>query len=215
MSGLSSHFLSTLMVPHRVDIASTEGLLLLGGGSERFGSDKLLTDVGGEPLFVRPLRALGGVVSHINLSVRGPNAHMNVPGDLCDGSISVILDPETQVGPLGGIAASLAERSVDQLVLAGDLPMISADVLNLLVEVARDIRADVVCARAKESGRAQPLCGVWRVTVGRQIEAYLADGNRGVFGFLDLVDVHFVDVADRELVNINRPGDLDLLAQMY
>jgi len=214
MSGLSSHFLSTLMVPHRVDIASTEGLLLLGGGSERFGSDKLHATLAGEPLFARPLRALASVVSHVNLSVRGADAHVDVPFGLRDGSISVIPDPETQVGPLGGIAASLAERRVDQLVLAGDLPMISADVLNLLVEAARDIRADVVCARAKESGRAQPLCGMWRATVSPQLEAYLADGNRSVFGFLDLVDVHFVDVADRELVNINRPEDLDLLTRM-
>ncbi|MDE2996912.1 MAG: molybdenum cofactor guanylyltransferase [Bacteroidota bacterium] len=194
-----------------------EGLLLLGGGSERFGSDKLRAPIGGEPLYVKPLRALAGVVSHINLSVRRAKAHVDIPSDLARTSTTVICDRDEnhQMGPLDGIASGIAERGADQLVLAGDLPVVSSGLLNRLMEAARDSEADVVCARAIQSGQIQPLCAVWKATSAPRFEAYLAEGGRSVFGLLDRLEVQVVDAPDRELININRPGDLDLLGQMY
>ena len=43
------------------------GAILSGGGAARFGSDKLLADVGGEPLIARVVARLSGQVAEVVL----------------------------------------------------------------------------------------------------------------------------------------------------
>lgn len=69
-------------------------------------------------------------------------------------------------------------------------------------------------ARATGAGRIQPLCAIWMPSVLPLIIAHLEAGERSVFGVLDKVDLTTVDVPSGELININRPSDLELLSQM-
>ena len=72
----------------------------------------------------------------------------------------------------------------------------------------------VIAARSEEEERVQPLCAIWMPSAFPLIVARLEAGERSVFGVLDRLDVRTVDVPSSELININRPSDLDLLSQM-
>lgn len=190
-----------------------EGLLLLGGRALRFGSDKMTARIDGVPLYHNVYMALAQVCRHINLSVGSTSDHLHPTGLPQQNGCSwvVIADRTSDQGPLGGIASALAERTCDMLVVAGDLPRMSADPLLSILEAGRHSKASIIGARSRLSRKEQPLCGLWKHGVAARLNSYLDAGQRSVFGFLESQDVHWVDVDDDLLVNINRPEDLDLL----
>jgi molybdopterin-guanine dinucleotide biosynthesis protein A len=197
-----------------------EGLLLLGGRARRFGSNKMAAEVDGAPLYHRVYQALGRVCSHINVSVASHSGELPDPPWMQGSSWGAIEDLIPDQGPLGGIHSAFHERKSDLLVVAGDLPNLSKGSLDSILDVGRDSRAAIICARSRLAMQEQPLCGLWKQRVAPQLDAYLETGRRSVFGFLDYLEeqggpeVLWVDVDDSELVNINRPGDLDLLTWM-
>ena len=67
----------------------------------------------------------------------------------------------------------------------------------------------VLVARNEQSGRVQPLCGIWSHEVSGQLEEYLESGHRSVLGFLDGVETQVFNLRPEELININRPDDLE------
>lgn len=101
-----------------------------------------------------------------------------------------------------------------QLVLATDLPAVSGYTLERLVQTASESPAEIIVTRAKHSRRIQPLCAVWKAQALSRLETYLDSGGRSVFGMMEAAKIACVDVADDEMININRPGDLDLLPRM-
>lgn len=189
-----------------------EGLLLLGGRSTRFGSNKLGASLKGSPLYHAPYRALAGVCSRIHLSVADPDAPLPPPPELAGCSWDTVADAVPGQGPLGGILAAPPGR--DLLVLAGDLPAIRPSDLERILAAAGPSDAGLVLARARTSGRGQPLCGLWRASVRPELRTFVDGGGRSVFGFLERSMVQWVDVDDGHLTNINRPRDLDLLTGM-
>jgi len=164
------------------------------------------------PMYMRVLDTLAAVSPHVNVSLANQEDFI-LELDSTEERIAVIRDRRL-VGPLGGIEAVLSARKSDQLVLAADLPALKKRTLLQLSEHALQSDADIFVARARESGRIQPLCGVWSARLLSDINDYLDAGRRSVLGLLDTLNVAFMDIPERELVNINRPGDLDLLTQM-
>jgi molybdopterin-guanine dinucleotide biosynthesis protein A len=161
------------------------------------------------PMYMRVLDTLAAVSPHVNVSLANQE-DLILELDTTERSIAVIHDRRL-VGPLGGIEAVLSARKSDQLVLAVDLPALKTRTLLQLSEHALRSDADVFVARARESGRIQPLCGVWSARLLSDITDYLDAGRRSVHGLLDSLSIAFMDVPESELININRPRDLDLL----
>lgn len=191
-----------------------EGVLLLGGRSTRFGSDKMTAVLGQGPLYHATYGALSGVCSRIHLSLAHPDAVSVPPPDVPGCTWGVVADVVADRGPLGGIHAVMRERKADLLVVAGDLPAIRPDSLARLLRMASESDAALVGASARASRRKQPLCGLWRSVLLEELASYLAAGGRSVFGFVDQIPAEWVDLEDADLTNINRPGDLDLLTRM-
>ena len=185
---------------------------MLGGASERFGRDKRLEDVGGQPMYLRALSLLGSVCSHVNLSVSLDQEVL--PADVGSAYHVHVVRDKRRVGPLGGMDAVWKERGATQLVLATDLPAVSGYTLERLVQTASESPAEIIVTRAKHSRRIQPLCAVWKAQALSRLETYLDSGGRSVFGMMEAAKIACVDVADDEMININRPGDLDLLPRM-
>ena len=180
--------------------ANLTGVLLLGGRSRRFGSDKTQAPLGGTTLAGHAHRALSEVCSCVLLSV---SKHSS-PGEL---SGCLLLDDVPDRGPLGGILTAFSVSTEPYLVvLAGDLPRIRPATLSGMV---MRFESGVLIARNEQSGRVQPLCAVWSREASEQLEEYLESGHRSVLGFLEGVDTHEFDLPPEELVNINRPGDLE------
>lgn len=178
--------------------AETTGLILAGGQSRRYGSDKALAVAGGVP-FVRlaydALAAHAGAV----LVATGPTARAYpVPA-------RAVLDGVADGGPLAGLCAGLgAARTPWLLAVAVDLPALTAGALAPLL-AADATGADAVVARDGD-GRRQPVCALWRVAAVRPVaEAHLASGRLALFTLVDALTVREVGLDAGALRNVNAP----------
>jgi molybdopterin-guanine dinucleotide biosynthesis protein A len=96
-------------------------------------------------------------------------------------------------GPLSGIAAGLAASTTDlNLVVACDMPLINAAVLQRLVEA---IGGEHDICVAMIDGHASALCGVYRSRVAKTAQSLFDAGERRVMPLLDLVQTKRVDAA--------------------
>jgi len=193
--------------------AGVAGLLLCGGESRRMGRDKARLAFEGRPLAHWPLASLREVADEVLLaSGKGPRY-----GDF---GHREVFDPVPDGGPLAGLAAGLGATTREWLVvLACDMPRVEPDLLRALVARARETGADVCLAKG-ENG-AEPLCGVYRRTCLRPVEAALAAGERRMVAFwhyprADGGRVHVASATASELsaasnpaVNVNTPEDLE------
>jgi molybdopterin-guanine dinucleotide biosynthesis protein A len=167
------------------------GLVLAGGRSSRFGSDKAAALLEGRPLLDWALDALR---PHCGaLAVSGPGGLADAPGD-----------PD---GPLSGIKAGLIwAREIGASHLATlpcDVPKVPADLIPRLAA----IDAPVVSARTSEG--PQPLCALWSVEVLEALMAELAQGHPSVQALQTLLGGRTVLFeAAWAFANINTPADL-------
>ena len=107
------------------------GILLAGGASRRFGRDKLLEPVDGEPLFHRPLRALMATCDEV-VVVLAPGA-TDPPLPRGASSVRFLRDDVAFGGPRVGTYIGLARvRGAVALLAAGDMPGLRAELLDLL-----------------------------------------------------------------------------------
>lgn len=166
------------------------GLVLAGGRSSRFGSNKAAVLLDGRTLLDWALAALQPHC--IAVEVSGPGLP-DAPGD-----------PD---GPLSGVKAGLVwARGIGATHLATlpcDTPHVPADLIPRLAAV----EAPVVSARTADG--PQPLCALWSVEVLDTLTAELAEGHPSVQGLQARLGGRAVLFEDEAAFrNINRPGDL-------
>ncbi len=186
--------------------SSVAAILLTGGSSRRMGRDKSRLVIDGTTLAVRTAALLMDVVS---LAVEvGPGV---------SGLPSTVEDPAGE-GPLAAIAAGrrvLLNRghAGPALVVACDLPLLSARLLSFLVQW--DAPGSVVPV---VGGLPQPLCARWAPRDLDDAESLVRRGVRSLRHLTSQPDVVLLDesswrgVADeREFVDVDSPDDLKRL----
>jgi molybdenum cofactor guanylyltransferase len=178
------------------------GLILAGGESRRFGRDKALAEVGGVPLVARVYDALALHCAGVLIATGATARAYPVPA-------RVVMDAAPEAGPLGGLAAGLAQAQTPWLLVAAcDLAGLTADALVPLLDAAT-AEADAVVG-VDAAGRASPVCALYRVATVRPVAtAHLAAGRRALHALLDaLPAVMYVTLAPGVLANVNTPADL-------
>jgi molybdopterin-guanine dinucleotide biosynthesis protein A len=168
------------------------------------GRDKAHVEIDGVPAASRISRLLVDLFEEV-LIVGG-----NPPAAACGRRVA---DPEGPQCPLRGIVGSLAAASCERvLVVATDLPLVTADLLLALVAWPE---ADAVVPRTARG--PHPLCALYRrEPVLRVARARLADGRLAMRGLLEAIDTVTLEEADLALVdpdgtallNVNTPEDL-------
>jgi molybdopterin-guanine dinucleotide biosynthesis protein A len=153
------------------------GLILAGGQSTRMGRDKAaLRLADGRTLLQRQvevLRAAGAVT--VQVSVR-PGGKINL-GE----GVRIIVDSTVDAGPLAGIAAGLRTAPAGLVVvLAVDMPAITAEHLSRLVEMATPACGVVPVV----AGQIEPLAAVYPASLASSAEAWLAGGQRAVHAWV-------------------------------
>lgn len=117
-------------------------------------------------------------------------------------------------GALGALySAILTSPTPYVLVLAGDLPFVTATFLEAML--ARRGEADAVVPAP--GGRLQPLCGVYHRRAAPRLEQHIARRQWRVVDALSDLTVHVMTDQDlapfdhdgRLLLNVNTPHDLD------
>lgn len=186
-------------------IATVTGAVLLGGASSRMGRDKARLELGGVMGATRAARLLGSLFEEVLLV--GGDAPEEAPGNR-------VPDVEGPASALRGLVGALeAARAPRVLVLATDLPLMTADVLLALVAWPE---ASAVVPRTET--RAQPLCALYdREAVLPTARDRLAAGQLKIQGLLDALDPAYLDPSvlaklDPEgvaLLNVNTPDDVE------
>jgi molybdopterin-guanine dinucleotide biosynthesis protein A len=142
------------------------GIVLAGGASKRFGSDKLVATIEGRPILQLAIDAVGAVSAEV-LVVLAPADARDLPATAGPKNAPVrrIEDPESFGGPLVGLLAGLEQsREPLALVAGGDMPSLSVDVLRALLHELT--RSDTVEAAV-----------LVRQSVGRPLPAALRNGS--------------------------------------
>jgi molybdopterin-guanine dinucleotide biosynthesis protein A len=192
-------------------VPDVAGYILVGGKSSRFGRDKALVDVGGRPLALRVADALAPVTGAVTL-VGAPEKYRHL-------GLRVIPDPLADFGPLAGILAALEDsKSAWNLLVACDMPGLSAEFLSFLLARARESQADVVLPVDAED-RPEPLCAAYALGSLEAIRRAVERGTRKVTAAFDGLRVQHLlpaeyfrlDPDGRLFTNLNSPADWEKL----
>jgi len=186
------------------------GVLLIGGSSRRFGSDKAVSRLeDGRSLIEHTFDTLRAVTSPILISIN--EVGRTYPIEAHSTSVQYVVDEWSDCGPLAGIASALQICKTQRIfVMAVDLPYVSRESCERMIAASlAGANAPLTIAKGINSGKAQPLCGIWHQSVLGQLRQYIDLGSRSVMGFLDQLSVNVIELPDKELINVNRPTDID------
>lgn len=179
-----------------------DGLLLAGGRSRRFGSDKRFARVGGTTLARLAAQKLRRSINGTLFIAAG----RRVP-DLGIGHNAVFVnDAVVDSGPLGGIVGGLLRSDAGILVLACDLPHIKVEMLKYTGRLG--VRIDRPVAARGHRGW-EPLAAWYPRWMLPLLRSALAQGLRSPQIVLDragCVPLHWPE--EKQFLNINRPGDM-------
>lgn len=196
----------------------TSAIVLAGGTSRRFGTDKLVARMAdGRSVLAHGVAAVEGVAGDLVVVV-APGAPR--PDDL-PGRTTLVHDPEPGGGPLFALAAGL-EAASDEIVIVvgGDMPALEPGVLQLLVDaLAGDPRVDAARLEVDPSaaGAVAVLpCVVRREPARQACRDAVAAGDRRLRACLERIATAVVPAAEwrvldpsgRSLLDIDRPADL-------
>jgi molybdopterin-guanine dinucleotide biosynthesis protein A len=193
------------------------GIVLAGGRSSRFGSDKASALFRGEAMLQIACRALEPLISRLVI-VRAEAQHL--PDITVTVPVDVVVDEMPAQGPLEGMRAGLGAAASDvAFVVATDLPLLQAATVEFILDALRAFDAAVPSV----GGRAQPLVAAYRVaTTLSAVQGALAAGDRSVASALGRLDVRLLDeeelrVVDPDLLslrNANTPEQLAVLESL-
>ena len=195
---------------------NVEGFVLVGGKSSRMGRDKALLEIVGRPLAARMADLLAPIVSRVTL-VGNPLRYVQF-------GLPVVADGWPGEGPLGGMVTALdAARGSWCLIVACDLPFLTADWLRFLCERAMSLREENdVDAIVPESTRGlEPLCAVYRKAGAKPLRAAFERGVRKVTDALAELKLQRITETEWRAFspdgslfrNINTPEDYDAICR--
>ncbi|MEI5907088.1 molybdenum cofactor guanylyltransferase [Bacillus spongiae] len=190
----------------KIMTADIIGVVMAGGKSTRFGSDKAFALYQGTPLYEYSIKTLTEVV---NKTVMVTNDNLlQTYRDKTDLEIKSDLPPFQNCGPLGGLYTALTSWQADwYLVLPIDVPLMNKRMLQrMLAYIDGKVDAVVPVIHTKK----QPLIAVYHFTVKDILREQLNKQDYQVTNFLDKLSVRYLDEQDGEnsfFHNINTQMD--------
>jgi molybdenum cofactor guanylyltransferase len=189
-------------------------IVLAGGRSSRFGSDKLAARVGSGTLLDRSVAAVAVVAVEIVVVVAPGDDRTPAPvGRL----IRIVADATAHGGPLVGLLAGLEAISQPlAIVVGGDMPDLQPEVLGLLVRrlIAEPAMGAVVL---RSRGALVPLPAAVRTGAATDwVGRLVSDGERRLGSLFDRLPTRILDEGEWRpldpdgdtLRDIDVPGDL-------
>jgi len=184
------------------------GVVLAGGASRRYGRAKWRVEVAGVSMAKRAADALSPLVAFVGVVGDDPEVArtLGLPGRE---------DPRPGSGPLGGLHTALTwaarEELAGALVLGCDLPLVTTDVLRVLVERWGGQLA--VVPRGKNG--LEPVCALFSVAALGAVAEAMLGSDASLHGLLAGLDPDAVPVEElarvaatpEVLLNVNTPAD--------
>jgi len=180
-------------------------VVLAGGESIRFGSDKALAQLRGQPLIARVLSGLRAAgFAQVAVAAKDPGKYAAVAS-----GAELLTDVRPLQTPLAGLATGLrASRHDLVFACAADMPF-AADAA--LIDALWAAIADHDAAVPQAGGSLQPLCALWRRAPCLRAAEELLAGPRpaGPRAILPLIHAARLDWADaRPFMDADTPEAL-------
>ena len=123
--------------------------------------------------------------------------------------LKVVPDRQPDMGPMMGLASSLAETSHElALAVACDIPHININLAHRMLNLANGHDAVIPRVPTNDGSRLEPLFAVYRTSVADRIFELLERGERRIRRLFDISRVHYVDMkADASPENLNTKED--------
>ena len=180
------------------------GVVLAGGQATRFGGQpKGLELIRGVRIIDRVVAALRTVSDDLLLVANDPAADRWLPG------VRTVADVRPGCGSLGGIYSALVHARSPVIVVAWDMPFVTASLLAPLL--AHD--AEGVVYESGSRRGVEPMCAYYRPSCIEPIEQRINTGDLHVVGFFESVRVVRLPPPadpDETFMNVNTPSDLAL-----
>ncbi len=186
------------MTDRRAASPAASGIVLAGGRSSRFGSDKLAASLpDGRTLLDAAVAGVAAVASDIVVVLAPGDVRSMAEAAPGGGAVRIARDPEAFGGPLVGLLAGL--EIVDQplaIVSGGDMPRLSPDVLGLLLRTLASADAAFGAVVLERRGRLEPLPAALRVGLATDVARILvADGERRLRSLFERLPTRVIDEA--------------------
>jgi molybdopterin-guanine dinucleotide biosynthesis protein A len=177
------------------------GFVLVGGKSSRMGRDKALLSHQGTTLVEHVAAQV--VAAAGSATLIGPPERYEFLG------LPVVADSVSNFGPVAGIQAALQATGEDwNLIVACDMPSVSADFLRSLFEAAEQCGADCLVPHSP-SGLPEPLCAVYHRNCLAGINRAIGEDLRKTTSALSKLRVSAWPVSESLwFQNLNTPEDL-------
>lgn len=188
-------------------IANTAGVILAGGRSSRFGSNKALALVAGQPMISHATNLFETLFSEHLIITNSPEEYgftgWNMTQDIYPGA-----------GPLAGIHAALTRVKSEKIFVVGcDMPFLRPEVIRFICGQYKN--ADVVIPET-ELG-LEPLHALYHKNCLEQISANLQAQQRRLHSFFKQMnttiipwqEIALIDPEQKSFRNINHQYDLE------
>jgi len=190
-------------------------VVLAGGFSRRFGQDKGLLPLANKPLIEHVLDAIDNIVDEKIVVVSSKTQAENYTKVL-DSKVKVVVDDDNVQSPLVGALKGFKEASNEYaLLLPCDTPLLSKDVLSLLLDLCPNKNAVIP---RWPNGYIEPLQAVYctkpaleaakkALSEGKLNMQSMVDKLRGV-RYVSTLVLRQLDPELKSFFNVNTPMDL-------
>lgn len=188
-------------------VADTIVFVLAGGKSSRMGRHKAFLEIEGRTLLSRTIELARALSDQVRIV--GDSEKFSTFGP-------VVEDIYPDRGPLGGIHAALSSSAAElNLMLAVDLPLLRAGLLQFLITQSRQAGAVVTVPRV--GGGFQPLCALYRKAFLKPAEAALIEGKNKIDALFSQVATRVIEESELERAgfsaqmfsNVNTPEEYE------
>lgn len=196
----------TNTVERKPFIKGIAGVILAGGKSRRFGSNKAFAEINGRLLIERVIAVLGSVFEELIIITNDPDeyAALGLPmhEDLIKG-----------LGPIGGIYTGLEKlQNPKGFFVACDMPFMNEKLIRHMVDISNGFEAVV----PKIDWKMEPLHAIYAKDCLPAIRELMASGECMINRFFQKIHVRFLkeeeikiyDPFFRSFYNINKPDEL-------
>lgn len=189
--------------------SGVSAVILAGGRSRRFGSEKTAATVGGRRV--------------LDLVVEAATPHADevlVVGPWAPSGVSHILEADRGQGPLNALAFALEQvQHPRTLVLGGDHPLISPALLGRLLQDLHGFEAVV----PKLANMAEPLVACYLTEVGKNARTLVSSGERRLMALLDTLEVRWMEESEwrgfdpdgLSFMDVDTTEDLEEIRQLW
>jgi molybdopterin-guanine dinucleotide biosynthesis protein A len=196
---------------------SITAIVLAGGQSSRMGRDKALIEIQGQSLLQRICILARECAHQVYVITAWPERYqLIVPAECILLQERFLLGGTTPHGPLLAFAQGLAAVQTEWiLLLACDLPRLTASEVKNWSEYLVKVERDAIALLPRSSKGWEPLCGFYRLSCLPLLNEFIKGGGRSFQHWLTQYPIQELPINDPGLLlNCNTITDLEKIIEL-